>query len=103
MHAYGSAVQSFRASKFTEPSDELRVAITFRRPGGEPGPTKFAGPVSTATVLRFLPDSLQMDQAIYDLGKLGFKLTQRGRLTASVRCSRQVYEQSFGTQLTKFQ
>ncbi len=103
MYAYGSALQSVRARKLQAPSEELRIGITFRRPGGEPGPTKFAAPLSTTTVRRFLPDPLEMDQAIYELSKRGFTLTRRGHLTASMRCSRQVYEQTFATQLSTFQ
>ena len=101
MYSYGSKLDSSRASKFAEPSDELRVAITFRRPNREPGLTKFAAPLSMASVERFLPDPLQMDSALYELGKLGFRLTRRGRLSASMRCSRRIYEQNFGTKLTK--
>src|SRR5258708_1298176 len=101
MYAYGSKFDSLRASKFAEPSDELRVAIPFRRPNHETGLTKFAAPLSTASVERFIPDPLQMDSALYELGKLGLTLTKRGPLSASMRCSRKVYEQNFGTKLTK--
>ncbi len=103
MYACGSAIQSSRSSKFASPSEELRIAVTFRRPDGGPGPTKFDAPLSLESVKRFLPDALEMDRAIYELSKLGFKLTRRGRLTASMRCRRDLFEKVFGTTLTKFQ
>jgi subtilisin family serine protease len=54
------------------------------------------------SVARFVPDALQMDRAIFEMGKLGFKLTGHGRLTASMRCNRELFEKTFGTTLTKF-
>ncbi len=83
------------------PSEELRIAVTFPRSDGGPGPTKFDAPLSTATVQRFVPDPLEMDKAIHSLAKLGFTVTQRGRLTASVRGTRGLFEKVFGTKLTK--
>jgi len=103
MYAYGSSIKSWRGKKPAEPSDELRIAITFPRPDGGPGPTKWAVPLSLSSVSRFVPDTLEMDQAIHELSKLGFKLTQRGRLTASMRGRRDLYEKVFGTTLTKVQ
>src|SRR6266700_6453467 len=82
------------------PSDQLRIGVTFPRPDGGPGPTKFDAPLSTATVQRFVPDPLEMDRALYSLAKLGFKVTQRGRLTASMRGSRGLFEKVFGTKLS---
>ena len=82
------------------PSEELRIGVTFPRPDGGPGPTKFDAPLSTATVQRFIPDPLEMDKALYSLAKLGFKVTQRGRLTASIRGSRVLFEKVFGTKLS---
>lgn len=103
MHAYGSALQSSRDRQFSTPSEEMRIGVTFRRRDGGPGPTNFDAPLSLETVQRFLPEPLEMDRAIYELGKLGFKLTQRGRLTASMRCSREIFEKVFGTMLSTFQ
>src|SRR5712692_1133064 len=101
MYPYGSAFQSTRTQKSNQASKELRVAITFRRAGGEPGLTKFAPPLSTASVQRFVPDPLQMDHAIYELSKLGFTPTRRGRLSVSMRCSKEVYEKCFATVLNQ--
>ena len=58
MLAYGSAVHSLRSSKFAGPSEELCIAVTFRRPDGGLGPTKFDAPLSLEGVKRFLPDTL---------------------------------------------
>ena len=102
MHAYGSSTPSPRDKKFATPSDQLRIAVTFRRPDGGPGLTKVAAPLSLASVPRFIPDALEMDRAIYELGKLGFTLTRRGRLTASFRGTKAVFERTFGTTLKKF-
>src|SRR6266436_5193260 len=101
MHAYGSASQSSRDKKTLQPSQELRVALTFRSANGGPGPTKYEVPVSLAAVHRFIPDALVMDQAIHAFARAGFRLTRRGRLTASLRCTRAQYEKVFGTKLSK--
>jgi len=101
MYAYGSATRSTRDRKFSEPSDELRVALTFRGANGGPQPTKYEAPLSLAAVHRFVPDPLEMDRAIHAFTKAGFKLSQRGGLTASLRCTRSLYEKVFGTKLSK--
>jgi hypothetical protein len=103
MYAYGLANHSSRSSKFAGPSEELRIGVTFRRPDGGPGPTKFNAPLSLESVKYFLPDPLVVDRAIYELSKFGFKLTGRGRLTVSMRCTRKSFEEAFGTRLAKFQ
>jgi subtilisin family serine protease len=99
MYAYGSAILSARSEKFVGPSEELRVGVTFRRPDGGPGPTKFDAPLSLESVKHFLPDSLVMDRAIYELSKFGFRLTGRGRLTVSMRCTKEAFEKAFSTTL----
>lgn len=102
MFSYGATTdRSPRAG--TGPSDDLRVAVTFPRSDGGPGLTKFEAPLSTAAVRAFVPDPLQMDRAIHELGKLGFQLTKRGRLSASMRVKRQDYERTFGTTLQRFE
>ena len=101
MYAYGSATRSVRDKQFPDPSDELRVALSFRGANGGPGPTKFEAPVSLAAVHRFIPDPLEMDKAIHAFTRAGFRLSQRGHLTASLRCTRAQYEKVFGTKLSK--
>jgi subtilisin family serine protease len=99
MHAYKRSTQSPRDERFALPSDELRIAVTFKRPGGNDGPTKFLPPLSTASVKDFIPDPLHVDQAIHHLSQFGFRLTRRGKLSVSVRGSRALYEQTFQTNL----
>lgn len=84
------------------PSEELRVAITFPSPNAGMGLTEFPAPLSSANVRQFVPDPMQMERAIYELSRVGFKLTRRGRLSASMRVDRKVYEKQFGTTLSAF-
>jgi len=100
MYAYKRAPASPRGDQSVPPSDELRLAVTFRRPGGHDGPTKFAPPLSLSTVGEFKPDPIAVDEALYHLGRLGFRLTRRGNYTASMRCNRALFEQTFSTQLS---
>lgn len=102
MYAFGQASRLSR-SRATTPSEELKIGVTFRRPDGGPGLTKFAAPLSNATVQRFIPDPLQADKTLYEMARLGFTVTQRGKLTASVRGTRAQFERAFGTKLSKFQ
>jgi hypothetical protein len=103
MYAYRSAIRSSRRRKFAGPSEELRLAITFCRRDGGDGPAKLRIPLSLRNVKRFLPKTEEMDRPIDELSRLGFKLTHRGRLSASMRCRRDLFEKIFGTTLTKFQ
>jgi subtilisin family serine protease len=99
MHPYGNATQSPRDVDFAAPSDELRIAVTFKRSGGGSGPTKFLPALSTRSAEQFLPDALVVDQAIYQLNALGFRPTRLGRLSVSIRGTRALVEQTFGTKL----
>lgn len=110
MYAYGSklpyspnvvALQQASELPVGSAEDELRVAITFHPATGIPGLTKFAAPLSMAAVRQFAPDPLGMEKAIDELNKRGFRLTRRGPLSASMRCSRETYEEAFGTRLTR--
>jgi len=103
MYAYNRATQSSRDNKFGLPSEELRIAVTFRRPDGGNGPTKCDAPLSLSSVSHFVPDPLTVDEAIHRLSNLGFVPTQRGRLSVSIRGTRALLEQTFGTQLAEFQ
>src|SRR6266851_1888434 len=100
MYAYGRGPSSQRDIRATlKPSDELRVAITFHAPDGGPGLTKFDAPLSPNSVQHFVPNAVDMDRAIFGLTKMGFVLSRRGRMTASMRTSRAEYEKVCGTQL----
>jgi len=97
MYAYQRQVKESRPS--STPSEVLRIAVTFNRPDGQPGLTKFDAPLSTATVKHFTPDPLQVDRAIQALGRRGFKVTSRGKMSISVRGTRGQFEEAFGTKL----
>ena len=99
MYSWAADLESLRKS--AGPSEELRVAVTFRRPDAKPGPIKFDAPLSLESVKDFVPDPLEMDRAICELGKRGFELTGRGRLTVSMRCKKDKFEKVFGTKLKK--
>jgi subtilisin family serine protease len=100
MNAFDAKL-SARDKQFASPSEELRIAVTFRGPDGI-GPTNFPAPLSTDTVGRLMPNPTQVDKALYELSRLGFKVTNRGRITASVRGSRALFEKTFGTKLATF-
>ena len=95
MYALGAAMSSARNRRHGPPSDELRLAVTFRRPDGSPGPANTAAPLSIEAVRRFIPDPLEMDRAIHEMNRLGFRLTRRGQLTASMRCTKDTFQKMF--------
>ena len=101
MYAWGELIQSLRINEFAGPSQELRVAVTFPRPDGKPGPTKSHDPLSIQNVKDFVPEEKKITQGIEELSKLGFKLTGRGRLTVSMKCTRKSFEKAFKTTLTE--
>jgi len=102
MKAVNTSEVSERSKKFSKPADELRIAVTFRRPHDRLGPTKAPARLSSASVMSFVPDPLAIDQALYELHRRGFKTTTRGRLTVSIRGPRSLFEKVFGTQLATF-
>lgn len=81
--------------------DILRVAVTFKRPTDQAGPTEFGARISTEAIASFIPDPAQVDLALAELSKRGFILTGRGELTASMRCTRSVFETVFNTKLER--
>jgi subtilisin family serine protease len=105
MHAYQQATESPHepksAASSDSPSDELRIAVTFKRANGADGPTKFSPPLSLSSVKEFQPDPMVVDQALHQLSLLGFQPTRRGNLSVSVRCKRALFERTFGTQLSE--
>src|SRR5437588_12421384 len=76
------------------PSETLRIAVTFNRPNGEPGPTKFNAPLSTAAAKQFIPDPIAVDRGIYELSKHGFTVTSRGKMSVSVTGKREDFERA---------
>jgi len=103
MYAWGPVIQKLRSGESAGPSEELRVAVTFCRPGGLPGPVKSGIPLTLNNVKDFVPEEDKMNQGIDALSKLGFKLTGRGQLTASMKCTKKSFETAFDTKLTEFQ
>ena len=99
MYPYRRAERPPTDGASAAPSDELRVAITFKRQDTDLGPTKFLPPLSLSSVRQFDPDPLHVDQALHLLSKRGFRPTGRGKLTVSVRATKALFEQTFGTQL----
>src|SRR5580704_4897044 len=104
MYAYQRQIPSTPdATSASTSSDELRIAVTFKRHDGQDGPTKFLPPLSLSSAAQFTPDPLAVDQAIHHLSRMGFRPTRRGNLTASIRGTRALFEQTFGTQLDRVQ
>src|SRR5687767_7995763 len=79
---------------------ELRIAVTFPRPGDRMGPTKFAARMSGSSVESFRPTPTDVDLGLAELARRGFTVTARGELSASIRGSRADFEKVFGTQLS---
>lgn len=102
MKAYDARERTIRAAETATPSEELRVAITFRAAGDRPGPTKLAARLSARSVMSLAPDPLDVDKALYELHRRGFSTSIRGRITASVRGTRRQFEELFKTKLARF-
>ncbi|CAN7578766.1 S8 family serine peptidase [Phyllobacterium sp. LjRoot231] len=101
MKAYDPNDLNTKPARRDAVGEQLRVAITFNRPGSQSGPTKFGARMSTDTVAAFIPDPAQADLALADLARRGFKLTGRGSLSASMRCTRSEFEALFQTKLER--
>ncbi len=84
-------------------SDIIRVAITFPRPEDGIGPVQYATRMTSDVVSSFVPSPQSRQQALIELQQRGLEVTSEGQLTASVRCTRDTFEQLFGTQLTEIQ
>jgi subtilisin family serine protease len=100
MKAYDPHDATTRPSR-SDTGEELRVAVTFNRPGQDFGPTRFGARMSTDTVSSFIPDPAQADLALAELARRGFTLTGRGSLSASMRCTREQFEALFQTKLKR--
>ena len=105
MYAYQRKATGASAgnSQLATPSDELRIAVTFNRPGKSDGPTKFSPPLSLSSAMEFKPDPMTVDRAVHHLSQLGFRPTRRGQLSVSVRGTRALFERTFGTKLSEVQ
>lgn len=101
MKAYDEKDRSTKPVRRGPSEDLLRVAVTFNRPGEQIGPTKFGARMSTDTITSFRPEPAQADLAIAELARHGFKLTGRGELSASMRCTKRAFEKLFKTKLER--
>ena len=83
-------------------SDILNIAITFPAPSSTPGPTRFGTRITSEVCSRFIPDYEVTGRALDEFQRQGFTVTKKGRLTASIRGTKENFERLFGTQLTRF-
>ena len=83
------------------PSDILRIAITFKGRAGA-GLTKVPARLSSRSILSFEPLPGEMELAVEALKRRGFTVTGTGVMTVSVRGTRALFEQVFGTRLVPF-
>lgn len=92
-----------KRGRSARPSEELKIAVTFKRPSDGLGPTKSLARLTAASVGSFAPDPYDMDRALAELHRRGFVTSLKGRYTASVRGTRAQFEKAFGTKLSVFQ
>lgn len=88
-------------SYIEDATEELSVAVTLKAKGGKPGPIE-----CSRTGTRGDRDTLALDSgcvksAVTRLKKLGFKVSQRGVASVSVRGKRKSFEKAFGTTLSR--
>ena len=83
-------------------SDTVRIAITLPGPGDMAGPVKFSGDIASTDLKKLLPPEKNFEQAIKKLAGMGFEVTGHGKYSINARCSRKLYEQVFGTKLSRF-
>jgi hypothetical protein len=97
-----AATPRARQSSSAPPSEELRIGVTFPAPQGKPGPVHFGMRLNTASVREFKPEDNHVAQALEVLQRRGFRVTEKSELSASIRGSRKLFEEVFGTSLTTF-
>jgi subtilisin family serine protease len=90
--------QATRTRK-TTPTEEVRVAVTFRRASDQLGLTHYGAAVTADVVESFRPDPRLRASVIDALGKHGFYVTARGEVSLSMRGRRVDFEETFGTRL----
>ena len=97
--ARGAAPERRRPPVNEKPSDTLRIAVTFPRPGGREGVVRSSARLGLATVMDYKPAETDRERALEYLEQLGFRVTVRGQLSTSVRGPRELFERVFGTEL----
>jgi hypothetical protein len=100
MKPYQSDKSAASFDKALPPTDELKIAVTFRAASDGVGLTKFAGRLSADSVAQFRPDPKKVDEAIEALHRRGFVVTARGTIGITVRATRKLFETTFGTTLS---
>lgn len=82
-------------------SDSLSIAITFAEPKNNLRPTRYDARITAQVTANLLPDYQTVGRALSVLKRQGFAVTETGKLTVSVRGSREDFERCFGTRLTR--
>ena len=96
-----TAPRSANAASPERPSDTLRVAVTFPRPGGGEGVVRSPARLGAATVMDYKPAEFDRERALEHLERLGFRVTVRGQLSVSVRGSRKLFERDIRHQRSR--
>ena len=85
-----------------KPSQELRIAVTFKRPADGLGLVRYDVPMTADVVRSFQPDEQTIGKGIAALENEGFRVSSRGRMAVVVRGLKKDFERVFGTKLTPF-
>jgi hypothetical protein len=99
----GRAPSTRRARADEKPGDTLRIAVTFPRPGGLEGVVHTAERLGAPTVMDYRPEETVRERALAHLEQLGFRVSLRGQLSASIRGPKELFERVFGTELSPVQ
>ncbi len=91
------------ATSEAKPSEELSIAVTFRRPSDDMGLISMGGNLAAETRKAFEPDEQTIGRAMAALSQHGFELSSRGRYSVTIRGKRRDYEKLFGTKLAAIQ
>jgi subtilisin family serine protease len=102
MKAYGETTPADPAPPQRAPSEELRIAVTFKGRGNF-SPARMQARLSAASVGDFAPVAGEVERAIEALKQKGFVVSGRGEMSLSVRGTREQFEQTFGTELSVMQ
>ena len=93
---------SRKTTRSLKSSSILQIAITLPRPSDGMGPTAYGSRMTAGIVGDFIPEPQAIEKALSELQALGFSVTAKGRLSASVRGGVSLFEKVFGTKLSTF-
>ena len=85
-----------------KPSEELRIAVTFKRPSDGLGLVRYGAGMTSEVVGTFEPDQQTIGKAVSALEKEGFRVSSRGRMAIVVRGHKKDFERVFGTKISPF-